>query len=70
MIFWVIAAALTGLVAATLLPALAGWVRPRKSRQAAALAVYRAQLIELRREEERGNVAAGERVWVEPLGWA
>jgi cytochrome c-type biogenesis protein CcmH len=69
MIFWVIAAALTGLVAATLLPALAGWVRPRKSRQAAALAVYRAQLIELRREEERGIVtesqAAALRVEIE-----
>jgi cytochrome c-type biogenesis protein CcmH len=54
MIFWVIAAALTGLVAAALLPALAGWIRPRKSRQAAALAVYRAQLMDLTREEERG----------------
>ena len=44
MIFWLIAAPLTGLVAALLVPPLIGRVRRRASPGEAALAVYRAQL--------------------------
>jgi cytochrome c-type biogenesis protein CcmH len=60
MIFWLIAALLTGLVAAALVPSLAGWITPRRGRQAAALAVYRAQLSDLMRDEERGVLSEKE----------
>ena len=60
MIFWLLAAVLTGLVAAVLVPPLIGRARPRPGRGAAGLAVYRAQRAELARDWERGVVTESE----------
>jgi cytochrome c-type biogenesis protein CcmH len=59
-IFWLIAALLTGLVAALLLPPLIGRARGRAPAGEAGLAVYRAQLKELERDRERGIVPDAE----------
>jgi cytochrome c-type biogenesis protein CcmH len=60
MIFWLVAALLTGLVAALLVPPLIGRVRIRASAGETGLAVYRAQLEELERDRERGLVGEAE----------
>ncbi|HEX6102464.1 MAG TPA: c-type cytochrome biogenesis protein CcmI, partial [Alphaproteobacteria bacterium] len=60
MIFWLVAALLTGLVAAFLVPPLIGHVRIRASAGGTGLAVYRAQLEELERDRERGLVGEAE----------
>lgn len=60
MIFWLLAALLTGLVAVVLVPPLTGRVRGRAEPGPAGLAVYRAQLAELKRDLERGVVAEAE----------
>jgi cytochrome c-type biogenesis protein CcmH len=52
-IFWIVAAALTGLVTALLIPPLMGRTRAR-SQGRSELAVYRAQLEELARDRARG----------------
>jgi cytochrome c-type biogenesis protein CcmH len=60
MIFWLLAAIVTGLVAAALLPSLVGWIRPRRERETAGLAIYRAQLGDLARDRERGLLSESE----------
>src|SRR5436309_8958196 len=60
MIFWLLAAIVTGLVAAALLPSLVGWIRPRRERETAGLAVYRTQLGDLARDRERGLLSESE----------
>lgn len=60
MIFWVLAALLTGLVAALLVPPLIGRMRAAAPREDAGLAVYRAQLEEIGRDRERGILGAEE----------
>jgi cytochrome c-type biogenesis protein CcmH len=59
-IFWLVAALLTGLVAALLLPPLLGRARGRGRAGETGLAVYRAQLGELERDRERGLLGEGE----------
>lgn len=60
MIFWALAALLTGLVAALLVPPLIGRMGARTTRKDAGLAVYRAQLEEIGRDRERGILGAEE----------
>ena len=59
MIFWLIAALLTGVVAVLLVPPLIGRARARSGGDG-ALAVYRAQLRELERDRERGLLGDAE----------
>ena len=59
MIFWLVAAAMTGLVAAILVPPLMGRTRAR-SRNRQGLAVYRAHLDELARDRDRGILGEAE----------
>ena len=59
MIFWIVAAALTGLVTALLIPPLMGRTRAL-SQGRSELAVYRAQLEELARDRARGILGEAE----------